>query len=306
MMFTCLPLCIMTSSDIISKAEWRKWGCIPNFTSSKNAPGIPLRFGCPTFPGLQSASVSNSHSLFLLLFFIHQIAFHSLPLLNPPLPATTQSFSRLMSLFPPDFFKLYLLSLPPTAAILEQKSIKMGRDSLTRKTEPCLLHSCQGNHFVRSVCVVLTAVSLSSSIWVKVIGISCGCIIVQSVPVASWLIWSQLRQRECVLQQSATAHSSWMPWSSLSRWLEYKLTVWVRHLLFLWLPAWNEVKKREVVQVLTGWKKVTETRQSFVLFTFLQSYREELGLMTQSPAFRAELDGTWASKVFFKFKGISK
>lgn len=93
---------------------------------------------CPTFLGLQSASFSDSHSFFLLLFFIYQIAFHFLPLLSPPLSVTATPFSlspfspssslsasltlpNVPLSFPLGFFLLYLLHMAPPGAILEQK-----------------------------------------------------------------------------------------------------------------------------------------------------------------------------------------
>lgn len=72
------------------------------------------------------------------------------------------------------------------------------------------------------VCVVLTAIALPSSIWVEVVGTSNGCIIVQSAPAATRLIWSQLRQRsvccnklqpDCLHTPTGSTHWATLVWS---------------------------------------------------------------------------------------------
>ena len=141
----------MTSSDVITWAPVKRAGVITNFPSSKDAPEIPacLSVGLALHSLVSKVLLPDSHSFFLLLFFIHQIAFHFPPLLGPPLSVTPNppfSFSLsiflppslfLMSLchFLPAFFLLCLHRSPPPAAILELREGGGGgggeRDSLT-------------------------------------------------------------------------------------------------------------------------------------------------------------------------------
>ena len=113
--------CVMTSSDVITWAPVKRAGVITNFPSSKDAPEIPacLSVGLALHSLVSKVLLPDSHSFFLLLFFIHQIAFHFPPLLGPPLSVTPNppfSFSLSLHLsasvslpnvplsFPPCFF----------------------------------------------------------------------------------------------------------------------------------------------------------------------------------------------------------
>lgn len=290
--------------------------CISHFPSSKDAREIPpclsegpaLHFlVSKVLLSLTATPLSCSSFSSIGLPFIFFPSSARLCLL--PQPPSHSSFSHLSASlalanvplsFPPDFFLLHLLRSPPPAAISEQNRGWRERffdlvncaSSFVFTPRQAFLRGC--------VCVVLTAVALSSSIWVEVTGTGNGCIIVESAPVASRLIRSQLKQRSLCCNKAQ--HNSLHTPTGLTR-----RAAWVRSFQQLILMETHgkcsplrvthtgrgEEEEEEEVRILSGRKESKRTRCSIPLFTFFRAGGEESeGLMTQSRASGAELGCT--------------
>lgn len=96
----CFNSWFSSAPSLHSSLQWYRNLFISNFCSSLIAPGFPPCFCCPTFPRSPKCFCLQQP----LLFFIYQIAFHSLP---PPQPASACNHS-------PSKVPLTFLSPPAT------------------------------------------------------------------------------------------------------------------------------------------------------------------------------------------------
>lgn len=294
----------MTLSDIIiSITVWSKWVCISNFSSSKQAPEIPAFFSegaalhflvSKVLLSLTATPFSCSSFSSIRLPFIFFPSSARLCLSQQPL--SLYLLFRLPPVFlPPSLFLMSLCHFPlafssfifSACHLLVQFWSKKGArerfsdlvnctSSFVFMPKQSLLQGCIG--------VVLIAVSLSSSIWVEGKGTGNGCIIVQSVPAANRLIWSQLSKKSvcCNKVQPDSLHTPArcsgpvFPAHGRKR----------RLLSFPGHPHWTRWGAGRGGGLGIIGEKRTRQKQGAALFSspFYAGGEESWGLMTQSPA----------------------